>query len=1138
MDPRDASLLAEPFRIKVIEHVRVPDREERLRKLKEAFWSIVYLKSEDVYIDLVTDSGTGAMSDAQWAGLMRGDEAYFNSRSFAHLEESVREVMGYRHIIPTHQGRAAENLMMEALVPADSIVLSNTHFDTTRAHVLNRQATPLDLVGDWLWDINAKGPFQGNFDLNKLRVALERYHKRVPFILITVLNNLACSSPVSMENIRAVKALADQYKIPIYFDACRFAENAYFIQQREPGYSGKSIAAIVHEMFSYGVGCWMSAKKDALVNIGGFIAVNDEELAARCQQRLVLYEGFTTYGGLARRDLEAMAVGLREGIGEEYLAHRVGQTEYLGKLFSEAGVAVHGPVGGSGVFVDTASIYPHLPPDRLPGIALANDLYLQGAIRAGAAPFHMHTVDVQGNIIERVFQVARFAIPRRVYTKSHMDYVGAVMRRVVANAHRNEGYRLVYAPKMLAHFFSKFEPVGAPAREFVITQETRAAAKTPSATNGSTTNGHSLSGKAATTSVSSTADSGGYGMSAVTQSAAQHNSSWAPKPSSSGDVMGNPVQEKQNGTSTPRPRNAKRDSNSFDVAILGTGLTGTILGAILAKNGVKTLLIEQSVHPRFAIGESTVPETTFQFRILAQRYGVPEIANLSTFSRVRRTIGTTCGVKRNFSFVFHRPGEPQRPKETCQLPTLSPPMGPDVHLFRQDVDTYLLSVAASYGAVIRQRTDIKDIRIEGNGVTLRTGDGTTFEADYVVDAGGIKAPVAHALGLRHEVPDMMTHSRSLYTHMLNVVPFDACMAGREEHDLPSPLSQGTLHHLFDGGWMWVIPFYNHRSSTNRLCSVGLNLDPRKHPPTGLPPDEEFRRFVARFPALKKQFADAVAIRDWVSTDRLQFSSSQIVGDRFCLMPHAAAFVDPLFSSGLGISMNAINALSSRLIAAKQDQDYSGDRFKVVEQRTLHNFKYFDRLVARSYHAFSDFEVWNSWYKVWLLAGMYGAAGQLDVLGQYYRTGSQSAFDLCEQVPYNYIQASEMPLYRPVFAAATKEMDAFGQGQQGATDTADRLYDIVAKSTMWPGPWGSTRRRHPESFTVPNLVPLIAWFKRGAPEYLREHYFNKFQIQDVLRMTATDFSAELQQSTGMFGTLSRDFARGYNYDWKRFVPDAT
>lgn len=453
--------LAEPFRIKMIEKIRLPTREERAEILKKAFYSVAYLDSNDVYIDLVTDSGTGAMSDDQWAALMKGDEAYVRSKSFFLFEESVREITTYQHVIPTHQGRAAENILMGLLVKPGDYLISNTFFDTTRAHVENRGAKPLDLVGDALWDFKKATPFKGNFDLEKLQVALERYHEKIPFILITIVNNLACSSPVSMANIRAVRELANKYKKPVYFDACRFAENAYFIKVGEPGYENKSILEIAHEIFSYGDGCFMSAKKDAIVNTGGFIALNDETLARQCQERLVLFEGFPTYGGLARRDLGAIAVGLREGIDEPYLKHRIGLVAYLAELLEkEAGVTVSKPSGGSGVFVDVRSMYPHLSDDKFPGLAFAADLYLEGGVRAGAFPFHLTCVDPRsGELIDRQFEFARLAIPRRVYTKSHMDYVAKVMKRVKENAAHSKGYRLTYAPEVLAHFFAKFEPI-------------------------------------------------------------------------------------------------------------------------------------------------------------------------------------------------------------------------------------------------------------------------------------------------------------------------------------------------------------------------------------------------------------------------------------------------------------------------------------------------------------------------------------------------------------------------------------------------------------------------------------------------------------------------------------------------------
>jgi tryptophanase len=452
--------LAEPYRTKVVEKITLLRREERAEVLKKAFFSVAYIDSSDVFIDLVTDSGTGAMSDEQWAGLMRGDEAYIRSRSFFRFEQAVKDIVGYPHVIPTHQGRAAENIVCELLVKPGDIVLSNTHFDTTRAHVENRKGVALDLVGDSLWDFDGQDPFKGNFDLAKLKVALERYGDRVPFVLITIVNNLACSSPVSMENIRRTKELADAFGVPVLFDACRFAENAHFIKAREPGYADRPIPDIVREMFSFGEGCWMSAKKDAIVNIGGFIALRDESLARRCQERLVLYEGFPTYGGLARRDLEAMAIGLREGLDEDYLHHRTSQVAYLGRLLEAAGIRCSKPFGGSGVFVDVESLYPHIPPERFPGIALVCDLYLEGGVRAGAIPFHLKTVHPStGDIVAREFQFARFAIPRRVYSQSHLEFVAEAMRRVKKSASHNHGYRLTYAPEVLAHFFAKFEPL-------------------------------------------------------------------------------------------------------------------------------------------------------------------------------------------------------------------------------------------------------------------------------------------------------------------------------------------------------------------------------------------------------------------------------------------------------------------------------------------------------------------------------------------------------------------------------------------------------------------------------------------------------------------------------------------------------
>lgn len=459
LDDPELLSLVEPYRTKVVEAVRLPSRAERVRLLREAFYSIVYLKAEDVYIDLVTDSGTSALSDRQWAGLLGGDEAYMGSRNFFRLQETVQRITGYPHVIPTHQGRAAENILMELLAKPGDFIAGNTLFDTTRAHVLNRGAQPLDLIGDSLWEFGVERPFKGNVDLEMLQVALEKHHDRMPFIVMTVVNNMAGSSPVSMENVREARRLADRFKVPLLFDAARFAENAYLIQQREAAYRDKSVLEIAREMFSYGDGCWMSAKKDGLVNIGGFIALNNETLANRCRERLVLYEGFPTYGGLARRDLEAMAIGLEEGVTEAHLHQRTAQVAYLGDLLGQAGMVVSRPTGGSGVFVEVSSLYGHLPQESLPCVALTCDLYLEGGVRAAAAPFNLVRLDARtGDIAPRVFEIARFAVPRRVYGRSQMDYVGLVAKRVKQKAHASLGYELVHEPEVLGHFFTKFTP--------------------------------------------------------------------------------------------------------------------------------------------------------------------------------------------------------------------------------------------------------------------------------------------------------------------------------------------------------------------------------------------------------------------------------------------------------------------------------------------------------------------------------------------------------------------------------------------------------------------------------------------------------------------------------------------------------
>ena len=450
----------EPYRTKVVESIRLPPREEREANLTKAGYSVFYLRAQDVYIDLGTDSGTGAMSDTQWAALMTGDESYVGSRNYDAFEHAVREITGYEHVVPVHQGRAGEHLIMASLVDPGKIVLSNTLFDTTRAHVEHRRGLPVDLLQDTAWDFTHPDPFKGNFDLARLEAALSRHGDRVAVIFATLLNNLACSSPVSLANMQGVRKLADRFGVPVYIDASRYAENAWLATQREPGQTNRPVTDVARDFFALADGCWMSAKKDGLVNMGGFIAVRDSDFADECRQRLVLFEGFPTYGGLARRDLQAIAVGLREGIEPDYLRHRVAQVAYLHDGLRNIGVPVNSPPGGSGVFIDIESLYPHLGPTDNAGIAFTSDLYMYGAVRAGAIPFDLTTVEPRtGEFVHRPFNAARLALPRRVYGQAHLDHEIDAMQEVLDNASHAPAYRLLSAPRVLAHFFARFEPV-------------------------------------------------------------------------------------------------------------------------------------------------------------------------------------------------------------------------------------------------------------------------------------------------------------------------------------------------------------------------------------------------------------------------------------------------------------------------------------------------------------------------------------------------------------------------------------------------------------------------------------------------------------------------------------------------------
>jgi len=454
---------AEPFRIKVVEPIKSTTSEERDHLIQKAGYNIFQLPAESIFIDLLTDSGTSAMSDNQWAGLMLGDESYAGSKNFYHFEESVKDIFGFENIIPTHQGRVAENLLFSTVVKKGNVVPNNIHFDTTRANIEYHQATALNCVIDEGLDPDVLFPFKGNIDVNKLEQAIQKHGvDQIPLILITITNNSGGGQPVSMQNIKQVSAVAKKHGIPLFFDACRFAENCFFIKEREEGYENKSIIEISREMFSYGDGATMSAKKDGLVNIGGFLAMNDSELAQKVTNMLILIEGFRTYGGLAGRDLEAIARGLKEVLDEDYLRFRIQQTNFLGQMLLDQGIPIIQPVGGHAVYIDAKRFLPHIPSSEFPGIALVVELYRRSGIRGveiGSLMFGSKDPDT-GEEVYPELELVRLAIPRRVYTSMHMQYVSDSLGEIFNDRNALSGYKLTYEPELLRHFTATLEPLG------------------------------------------------------------------------------------------------------------------------------------------------------------------------------------------------------------------------------------------------------------------------------------------------------------------------------------------------------------------------------------------------------------------------------------------------------------------------------------------------------------------------------------------------------------------------------------------------------------------------------------------------------------------------------------------------------
>jgi FADH2 O2-dependent halogenase len=527
------------------------------------------------------------------------------------------------------------------------------------------------------------------------------------------------------------------------------------------------------------------------------------------------------------------------------------------------------------------------------------------------------------------------------------------------------------------------------------------------------------------------------------------------------------------------------DPERYDVAILGAGIAGSMLAAVLSRNGVRVLLVDAGLHPRFAVGESTIPYTSALVRLISARYDVPEIASLATYKDIRDSVSRNCGWKKNFGFVYHRPDRAQNPAEANQL-VIPVALQTETHLFRQDVDAWMFNVALRHGADARTGVRIADVDIDGGtGVVLRAESGEEFHAEYVVDASGYRSPLADRLGLREEPTRARTHSRSLFTHMIGVKPYDETASGSLQQQ-PSRWHDGTLHHVFDGGWLWVIPFDNNKDSLNPLCSVGLTLDPRVHPAGDLTPQEEFDAFLERFPDVAPQFAEARAARPWVSTGRLQYSSKQVVGDRFCLTSHAAGFIDPLYSRGLTNSFEVVNALAWRLIGASRDGDWSMERFQYVEDLQQGLFDVHDDLVYTSFVAFRDYDLWNAVFRTWVLSTVLAALSLENAYFAFAAHGRDEVFRDLEQTRY---PGSPFPIsesYNEMRFEALKLCRQVEEGSLAAKEAADRLFARLQQADYVPGAFKiGDPDEHYVYITPPKMAQAARWAATEAPQEVGE-----------------------------------------------------
>lgn len=516
----------------------------------------------------------------------------------------------------------------------------------------------------------------------------------------------------------------------------------------------------------------------------------------------------------------------------------------------------------------------------------------------------------------------------------------------------------------------------------------------------------------------------------------------------------------------------------IDVAILGSGLAGTAMAAVLARGGARVLVLDAGTHPRMAIGESTIPYTSMLMRLVSERYDVPEIKHLTTFENVQAHISPTSGIKRNFGFLYHREGQTQRYEECHEFP-IPKITHTENHFFRQDVDSWMLAVAVKHGARVTQHARVEEVLVDDDGVTIRGSAGQEWRARYVVDASGHRSPIAAAQGLRQQPTRLRHQSRSLFTHMIGVKPYEETVPDGA-HGNPTKWSEGTLHHLFEGGWMWVIPFNNHVRSTNPLVSVGLNLDPRVHPEFDGPPEEEFAAFLERFPDIARQFEGATAMREWVRTPRLQYSSSQTTGYRWCLTSHAAGFVDALFSRGLSNSFEIINALGWRLLDALKDDDFSVERFEPVQHLEQSLIDFNDDLVANAYTSFGCYELWDAWFRVWSLGQILATFEINRAYARYLDTHDADGLKhLADIAPFG-----SLPEYAParkLMAEVNARVRAVQDDGADPKETAAGIMRLLAEADFIPPAFGIANPGNRWfNATIPKVVNTLRWARNDAP----------------------------------------------------------